>query len=280
MLALASQPPVVPTRLVALTLARGLALALTLAWSAPTHAEPTPRELAESALGADRLGFGAGSATLGMELRDKAGRIISRKLEARSAIADGTRKMRLSFLEPIDQRGIEYLLVEKRGAPPLQYLWLPKSAELRRVTPDDREGRLGGSDFSFADFEKRDFDSAEITRLPDEDLGGQPCYRLAITPKPGTRAPGGWARVTTWILKDGLLPVRLDFERTTATGLTVARRLEVKRVSRVGSDKRLVPTRLVMTNLVESTRTTLDITAQNADARFPDAIFQPESLGR
>ncbi len=257
-----------------------LALALTLAWSASARAEPTPRDIAESALGGDRLGFGAGSATLGMELRDKAGRLISRKLEARSAIADGTRKMRLSFLEPIDQRGIEYLLVEKRGAPPLQYLWLPKSAELRRVTPDDREGRLGGSDFSFADFEKRDFDNAEIAGLPDENLGGQPCYRLAITPKPGTRAPGGFSRVTAWILKDGLLPVRLDFERQTTNGLAAVRRLEVKRVARIGPDKRLVPSRLVMTDLVQSTQTTLDITAQNPDARFPDAIFQPESLGR
>lgn len=259
-------------------------LALTLgsaALATTAHAEPTARELAEAAFSPERLGFSAGSATLSLELRDEAGRVLTRKLEARTRVDGPTRKMRLSFLEPVDQRGVELLLVERRGEDPLQYLWLPRSQELRRINGHDREGRLGGSDFSLADLEGKDLNQAEVTRLPDTELLGTPCYVLALTAKPNTKAPGGYSRVVAWVMKDGLLPVRIDFERPDKAGASQpVRRLEVKKLARVGKDKRLAPSRLVMTDLSRSTRTTLDLVAQNPDASFPDTLFRPESLGR
>lgn len=249
--------------------------------SPPSRAEPTPRALAEAAFAPERLGFSAGSATLSLELRDEAGRVLTRKLEAKTRIDGTTRKMRLTFLEPIDQRGVELLLVERPNESPLQYLWLPKSAELRRITSHDREGKLGGSDFSLADLEAKDLSQAEITRLPDADLLGTPCFVLALSPKPNTPNPSGHSRVVAWVMKDGLLPVRIDFERPDKAGTSQpVRRLEVRKLTRVGKDKRLAPSRLVMTDLVRSTRTTLDLVAQNPDAAFPDTLFRPESLGR
>lgn len=256
------------------------ALSLVALTAPPTHAEPTARELAEAAFAPERLGFSAGSATLSLELRDEAGRVLTRKLEAKTRVDGPTRKMRLTFLEPVDQRGVELLMVERRGESPLQYLWLPRSAELRRITGHDREGRLGGSDFSLADLEGKDLSQADITRLPDVELLGTPCYVLALSPKPNTPAANGYSRVVAWVMKDGLLPVKIDFEREKDGTSQPVRRIEVKKLARVGKDKRLAPSRLVMTDLTRSTRTTLDLVAQNPDASFPDTLFRPESLGR
>lgn len=243
-------------------------------------AEPTARELAESALNPERLGIASGSATLALELRDKAGRVLTRKLEARSRIDGVARKMRLTFIDPVDQRGLELLLLERKGEVPLQYLWLPKSAELRRINAHDREGKLGGSDFALADFEGRDISKADIRRLSDEALLGTPCHVIELVPRPGEGQPGGYTRVVAWVMKDGLLPVRVDFERPLDGVSRPVRRLEVKKLARVGKDKRLSPSRLVMTDLVQSTRTTLDLLSQNPDAAFPDSVFRPEALGR
>lgn len=272
-----SLPPLPRTwRLIALS------LALATASPSPAHAEPSPRALAEAALSADRLGFQGGSATLSLELRDKQGRIVSRKLEARGTIGDGSRKMRLTFLEPIDQRGVELLLLERRGEAPTHYLWLPKNGELRKVSSEDREARAFGADFALAELAPEDLAAATITRLPDETLGGEPCYVLAIDLAPSpTAAVRAHSRVLVWLLKSPEskhLPVRFDFAR--APEGPVERRLEVRRVARVGPERRLTPSRLVATNLVESTQATLDITNQDPAARFPDAIFAPEALGR
>lgn len=246
-----------------------------VATGASAKAEPEPRAIAEQALDAERLGFKAGRATLTMELRDRAGRLVTRTLEARTATGDGWRKMRLAFLAPVDQKGIELLVSERRGEPAVQYLWLPRSRELRRVAAGERGGGFQGSDFAFSDFEDRDFGAAVVTRLADETVGGVACYRIEVTPRPGEAGPGGWAKVGATISKDGLVPVRLDFFGADGAA---KKRLEVKKVSKV--DGVLTPTRLVMSDLVQGTRTTLDIGALDPAARFPDAVFEPESLGR
>lgn len=264
-------------------LRRTVAAMSTLCWlgglaaGAPAAAEgpgrPSARELAE-ALSAERLGLAAGEATLTMELRDKAGRVLTRTLRARTATGDGWRKMRMTFLEPADQRGVELLVLEGRREAPVQYLWLPRSAELRRVATNERGGRLQGSDFAFSDFEERDLDEAVITVEGEEEVGGLEAYRIGIAPKEGAAAPGGWSRVVAWIAKEARVPLRVQFFRDGA----VARQLDVKRLQPL--EGRMVPTRLVMADLARGTRTTLDISGLAPGATFPEGIFAPEALGR
>lgn len=267
------------------TMPQGRALPLLiLAWGfvahGPAAAEPSARDIAEKALASDHLGFSAGRATLALEIRDDKGRVLTRRLEARSRVEGGVRKMRLTFSEPVDQRGLELLLVEQRGQPTLQYLWLPRSAELKRITADDREGQLGGGDFSLRDLERQDLSRADIALLPEAEWMGQRCHVLSLGPKPGERAPGPWDRLVVWVTVEGQIPLRLDFEKARDGGFIATRRLEVKKLARVGRDKRLAPSRLVMSDLVRQTRTTLDITSQDPDAVIPDTVFRPESLGR
>lgn len=264
-------------RLAMMSLWCGLLTGVVAGASAPGRAEvpgaPSARELA-AALSAERLGLAAGEATLAMELRDKAGRVLGRTLRARTATGEGWRKMRMTFLEPADQRGVELLVLEARGQAPVQYLWLPRSAELRRVAAGERGGRFQGSDFSFADFEERNLDEAVITLLDEEEVGGLAAYRLEIAPRDGAAAPGGWSRVVAWIAKEARVPLRVQFFGEDA----LARQLDVKRLQPL--EGRMVPTRLVMSDIKRGTRTTLDISGLSPGAKFPEGVFTPEALGR
>lgn len=248
-----------------------------LAGPAPAAAEgpsgPSPRELAQ-ALSAERLGLAAGEATLTMELRDKAGRVLTRTLRARTAKGDGWRKMRMTFLEPADQRGVELLVLEAKDQAPVQYLWLPRAAELRRVASSERGGSFQGSDFALSDFEDRDLDAAVITSEGEEDIAGLAAYRVAIAPKPGAAAPGEWSRVVAWVAKEARVPLRVQFFREGG----LVRQLDVKRLQPL--EGRMVPTRLLMSDLARGTRTTLDISGLSPGATFPEGIFMPEALGR
>lgn len=254
----------------------GAGFALLIALGGAAHAEgPDARRIASEALSADRLGFRDGEATLGMELRDKAGRIVSRKLIARTVSQGGeARKMRMTFLEPSDQKGIELLVIEARGKETLQYLWLPRASELRRIAGGERGGRFQGSDFSFADFEGKSLDAAVVELVGGEKVGGLEAWKIAVSPRPGEVGPGGWSRVVAWVGKEGRVPLKVEFERSG----TVERRLEVKKLQAV--EGTLTPTRLVMSDLVAGTRTTLDILDIQPTKRFPDSTFAPESLGR
>jgi len=253
-------------------------LAVLMAGPARAQAPDLSREVA-SALSTDRIGIASGEATIAMELRDRAGRIVSRTIRARSASGDGWRKMRLTFQAPADQSGVELLVLTERAKAPVQYLWLPRSAELRRIAASDRGGRFQGSDFAFSDFEDQDLASADVRLAGEETVAGLVAYRVEITPKPGATAPGGWSRVSALVAKEARVPLRVEFYRDG----TLARLLEVKRlqpVDRGGGTTQLTPTRLVMSDLSRGTRTTLDISGLAPTARFADAIFTPEALGR
>ncbi len=245
------------------------ALLITLALGSAAHAAE-PREIAK-ALSTERLGLASGEATIAMELRDRAGRVLTRTLRARIASSGTTRKMRLTFQAPADQRGVELLVLSTGGAP-VQYLWLPRSSELRRIASSDRGGSFQGSDFAFSDFEDRDLSKAAVTLVGEVTIGDLPAYHITITPQGDASAP--WSKVSAWIAKDALVPLKVEFERDGK----VVRRLEVKRLQPI--DGRLMPTRLVMNDLSKGTRTTLDISGLAPAAKFPDAVFMPESLGR
>ena len=249
-----------------------LSLALTLSAVAPSRAEAPSRELLSRALAPEKLGLRAGEARLVMQLRDAAGRIVERSLRVRTATGDGWRKMRLTFLEPIDQAGVELLVVEQRGAAAEQTMWLPRARELRRIAPGDRQAGLQGSDFTFEDFERRELGGATVVVAGDEVIGGVACTRLVAT-----ELPGRFSKVTFWVAKETEIPLRIEFLQGVAASEKLARRFEVKRLQKV--DGVLTPTRLVMSDELAGTRTTLDLSDFH-DARLPESLFTPDALGR
>jgi len=234
----------------------------------------TAEAILERALASGHLGLERGEATLAMRIQDAAGRVLERTLRSRSDERGDRRRTRITFTDPPDQRGVELLLLEGADGVDTQYLYLPALQTTRRVAGAARHGRFEGSDFTFADLERRDVgEGGRVERLPDAEIGGQPSYHLRVeVPEGGDLAH---PRVELWISTTTWAPLRVRyFDRSGE----LARELQVRRLRRVG--ERFVPTLMVMSDHRAGSRTTLEVLSLDPDARFPDTVFLPESLGR
>lgn len=250
-------------------MSRALILALLLVVTTTARADaPETEALLRRALAPEKLGFRAGEATLAMQLRDASGRVVERKMRARTALAEGTRRMRLTFVEPIDQKGVELLIIERRGAPTEQTLWLPRARELRPIAASDRGGKLQGSDFTFQDFEQRELGKATLRDAGEETMAGVATRRIEAS-----AVPGGFEAMTFWVAKDSEIPLKIEFKR----GGAVVRRFEVKKLQKV--DGRVTPTRLVMSDELAGTKTTLEL-SDFRDVTVPESALVPDALGR
>ena len=89
-------------------------------------------------------------------------------------------KTRLEYDEPFDLRHTAYLVIDKAGETNDQFVYLPTYRRVRRVNL--RGEAIFGSDFSFEDILPRELEDAEYKRLPDETVGGVPCFVVQATP--------------------------------------------------------------------------------------------------
>lgn len=231
--------------------------------------------IVKRALTTDALGIRDGEATLQLVIKDDRGHILERTLRSRSQRYDGERRTRITFTEPADQRGVEVLLLEERDGPDAQYLWLPRLGERRRIADTSKGARFEGSDFTWADLERRGPGKGTLERLPDATWGGQEVYRVDITPPAGEAATGPYGKVSLWVGKRIWVPLRIAFYDRAGAPL---KELRVKRVQKLGT--RYAPVHLVMEDLAGGGTTEVRVLAYDADRSFPPSVFSPESLGR
>ncbi|MCA9518150.1 MAG: outer membrane lipoprotein-sorting protein [Myxococcales bacterium] len=259
----------------AATLAPLLVLLALTAATGPSSAadDPPPEALAREALASAGLGFEAGEATLRMRIDDGRGHALERTLTTRTRIDGDARETRITFTEPADQRGVELLTLERGGGEPAQYLWLPALGKATRIAGSALGGKFQGSDFTFGDLARRDVPGRFVAR-PAETLGKERILRVDVLPAEGD-GEAAFGRVELGISERTRALVRVAFHDRAGE---LVRELAVTRLSKVGD--RYVPTRLVMSDRRAGSKTTLEVTRLDPDARFPATVFAPESLGR
>lgn len=236
--------------------------------------EPSTENIVAGALAQGRFGIQSGEATLAMTIEDAQGRLIERTLRTRSIAEGDARSTRITFTEPVDQRGVELLLLERGDGDAQQYLYLPSIGHHRRIAGAAKSGRFEGSDFSFADLERQDAGGARLERLPDATFAGVEVYRVEVHPLAPT-PDALYGKVGLWIAKDTLVPLRVDFFGRTGTLL---KDLRVRRLKPVGDG--FIPTRMVMRDASTKSSTTLEVLAFDPDAALPASLFDPAALGR
>ena len=115
----------------------------------------------------------------------------------------------MRFRSPQEVAGTAFLMLERDKGESEQHIYLPGLKRTRRIVGREREGSFMGSDFSYADFERRDTRESTQKRLPDEDLSGVKTYVLESTPK---KAPSStYSKIETWVRQDNFLPLRIRF---------------------------------------------------------------------
>src|SRR6185437_10791949 len=87
-----------------------------------------------------------------------------------------------------------------------RFLFLPELHRARRIAGNTRSSAFMGTDFSYADIDRRDLRNAAATVTGEEAIGRFPCYKLNVVPR-GKDAV--YARMEMWVRKDNLVPLKL-----------------------------------------------------------------------
>jgi outer membrane lipoprotein-sorting protein len=172
-------------------------------------ANPSAAELAKNTLDHDTFGFEGTQIHARLILTDAGGQTQERAFDGISKKGDGRLiKSVIRFTAPANVAGTAFLMIQHSGAPDEQYIYLSRMKTTRRIGgTGEREGSFMGSDFSYADLERKDVRDATYARLPDEPVGKDPCFVLQATPNPGSAV---YSKVITWVRQKDWIPLRVQ----------------------------------------------------------------------
>ena len=85
-----------------------------------------------------------------------------------------------------------------------------------------------GTDFSFADLDRRDVRHSEAKLKGSEDVGKFPCHVVDVVPK---SKESDYSRIEVWVRKDNFLPLRMKMYDRAGVLAKTFEATETKRVS-------------------------------------------------
>jgi outer membrane lipoprotein-sorting protein len=244
--------------------AAGLVLLALPVLAAP--APPTADEIVRRVLDSDPWGLGDADVSARAIVRDQSGRARELAFRARSLrYAPPLTKSIVRFSAPADLAGVGFLLIQNATGDDERWLFLPELGRSRRIAGDTRTSAFMGTDFSYADLDRRELRYGTATRQGEETVQGAPCFKVEVRPTQ-PRAP--YARIELWVGKDDYVPRRWLMYAASGTLLKTLEAEEVKQV-----DGRWFILRSRMTDHRQRRTTELIL-----DAIRPEHSFRPDEF--
>jgi len=249
-----------------------IAVALNLGWSTPAlAAKPTVQEIITRLLDVDPWGLGGTILSARATLKDKHGATSELSFTARSRrYSPPFSKTLVRFTAPADVAGAGFLQIQKREGDDERFLFLPELKRSRRISGNLRSSSFMGTDFSFADLDRRDLRESSSVAKPDENIGKYPCFHLDSKP---SRADSSYSHIETWVRMDNYLPLKMQmYDRAKVLYKTLTA-LEVRRVK-----GQWFVTKSQMVDHAQSHETSLVIDSIEPTADIPDEEFTVRNL--
>lgn len=187
--------------------------------------------------------------------------------------ADGKLKTRATFLEPADSVGTELLMLEQGKGEAVQYLWLPKTKRLRRISGAQRNEPFMGTDFSFGDLEGKNAQTGAAKMMGPEAAGGVACTKVEVAI---TDPADVYGKVVLWIDEKAAIPRKIQFHDKAGQ---LVKTLEVERVKALEGGRSLME-KLRMLNHLRNSVTTVETREVDSKVALPEALFTPDALGK
>jgi len=212
-----------------------------------------------------------------MILTDEHGRTFERRLILWAARREGGDLELLRFLSPDELRGAGLLTHEHRGGEDEQWLYLPATRRIRRISGTGRRNRFMGTEFLFEDLQGFHPEDHTYRMLDRETVDGEPCFVIEERPRnPEAAARTAYSREILWIGTRTLAlrrAVMFDREGHRLKKLTITGIEEV----RPGI---FLPRTLRMENLRNGRRTTLETLERTLPDHLEDHVFSRRNLRR
>ncbi len=186
---------------------------------------------------------------------------------------DGKLKSRVTFLEPADAVGTELLIVEQANGDAAQYLWLPKTKRLRRISGSQRNEAFMGTDFSFGDLQGHGLQAGESKRVGPETINGAPCTRIDVAM---TDPDEPYSKVELWIDDRLLLARQIKYFDKAGS---MVKTFVVDQVLANEPGKSTMK-RFRMLNHLRNSVTLVQTLEVDTKVVLPDSLFEPDALGK
>jgi outer membrane lipoprotein-sorting protein len=196
---------------------------------ARANQEPSAAGIVQKVLLADPWGLSGAEVSARALLIDKKG--------SQSEIAFGAKskqhsppltKSILRFSAPSELAGAGFLQIQRSDGDDDRFLFLPELKRSRRVSGTLRSGAFMGTDFTFADLDRRDLRESSASLRGRETIGKYSCYVVDVVSK---RDDSPYSHVEISVREDNFLPLRMKMYDHARVLFKTFEAQEVKRVS-------------------------------------------------
>ena len=243
-----------------------LAVVAAVAAGGASQAPPSAAELVQRILQSDPWGLGDAEVAARALIRVRSEVTTELAFTAKSKRYDGNlTKSLLRFTGPADLAGVGFLQIQKRSGDDERWLYLPELGRSRRIAGRTRQSAFMGTDFSYADLDRRDLRDSVAVLKEEESVDGVPCWRIDASPN---ASDSSYSRLEIWLRKDNSVPV--VWRMYARSGVRV-KTLEAKELRQVSG--RWFMVRSTMTNHADGRVTELVLDRIRATSQIPDREF-------
>lgn len=208
-----------------------------------------------------------------LEINPKQGTKRLRELVSMRKEDKDVTKLVTFFLAPTDVRDAAFLVLDRRGADDLRWLYLPAIGQVRQLSAQSNRQSFFGSDFVYEDLTNRDPDLDTHKLLASQKVDSWDCWVVESTPK---NARGlDFATYRTWVWKTADLVVRQEYFDSAGKPVRRGQVHKVEKIQDIWTWHQGT-----MTNLKTGSSTKLQISEVRYNVDVPDERFAESQLGR
>ena len=112
------------------------------------------------------------------------------------------------FTAPRRENGISLLTVAEKGGDDKQYLYLPSTRRVKRITSSNKGSSFRGSEFTFEDLSDQNVADYRFELIKEAPCGDQICFVVDRFP---TSGESGYSKTQMWIDTVYYRPIKADF---------------------------------------------------------------------
>jgi hypothetical protein len=233
-------------------------------------AEPSGQEILKRVLETDSFGNTGAEISARALVTDRTGATRELVFTSRSRkVGDGRSKSLMRFSAPADLANVGFLQIQQEGGDDERFLFLPELKKSRRVAGKMRAQAFMGTDFSYADLDRRDLRDGKAKLIDTVQLGGKPVWHLEVTPD----ADSPYGKLELWVRQDNFVALKTVF---TAAGGALMKTLTTEELKRIKGRWFITRTRMVNHQDSRSTQLTLEKVEPNDEV--PEAEFTVRNL--
>ncbi|MGB1060778.1 MAG: outer membrane lipoprotein-sorting protein [Ketobacter sp.] len=188
---------------------RIIMLLLTLSVGSSLYAEPlTGLQVVEKAK-QNGKGFQDLLHEVKMLLVDDSGDVTEREMLMKAKTdSNGDSYSMLIFTAPQREKGISLLTVSEKNASDKQYLYLPSTRRVKRITSSNKGSSFRGSEFTYEDLSDQKTEDYRFELVRQQPCGEQTCYVVDRFPKSDDSS---YSKTQLWIDGEYFRPIKAEF---------------------------------------------------------------------